>query len=92
MAFPHLFPTGAGDLTKYRLGKKPSLLDYIRHLTRLDIEGEAVNRFAKEPRFVLYCTNMYLRYALTNLNISVKYFMMHDYQAQSPYTGSGDGR
>ena len=63
-AFPHLFPTGAGDLTKYRLGKTPSLLDYIRHLTRLDIEGEEVNRFAKEPRFILYCTNMYLRYVL----------------------------
>ena len=87
-AFPHLFPTGAGDLTKYRLGKTPSLLDYIRHLTRLDIEGEEVNRFAKETRFVLYCTNMYLRYV--QLKVCRNIFM-HDHQAQSTYTGSGDG-
>ena len=56
-SFPHLFPYGAGDFTNPRLGKNPSLLDYIQHLIRLPD-----NRFAADPRFVLCATNMFRRW------------------------------
>ena len=48
MAFPHLFPTGEGDLNSPREGKNPQLLDYIRHLTRLDLGVS--NCFATDKR------------------------------------------
>ena len=60
-AFPHLFPRGVADWSDTRKGKKPSLLAYISHLTRLDY-GEDQNPFAKDPRFVHHAFNMYMRY------------------------------
>ena len=65
MAFPNLFPYGAGDITKPRIGKNPEFLAYLRHLTRLED-----NRFAVDPRFLLHTISMYRRHkALTLGNV-----------------------
>ena len=65
MAFPNLFPYGAGDITKPRIGKNPEFLAYLRHLTRLED-----NRFAADPRFLLHTISMYRRHkALTLGNV-----------------------
>ena len=67
-AFPNLFPTGRGDLTKPRVGKTPKLLHYIKHLTRLPD-----TQFAQDPRFLLHVTSMYRRHtALTLGNVFAK--------------------
>ena len=60
-AFPCLFPYGTGDRTLPRRGKDPSILAWIRHLTRLSIPGEPVNRFASDYKFVHCVTDMYIR-------------------------------
>ena len=61
-AFPNLFPTGSGDLTKPRLGKSPKLLAYIKHLTRLPD-----TQFAQDPRFLLHVISMYRRHTALTL-------------------------
>ena len=60
--FPHLFPTGAGDITLPRLGRSPrNLLDWAAHLTRLELVEHEPNPFASDMRFVHTVTNIHLR-------------------------------
>ena len=61
-AFPHLLPYAKADLSIPRLFKNPtSLLDYLRHLTRLAIPGEQQNRFSEDMRFVHLLLDIHLR-------------------------------
>ena len=60
--FPHLLPTGAGDITLPRMGKSPkSLLAWAAHLTRLELVENEPNPFASDMRFVHTVTNIHLR-------------------------------
>ena len=50
-AFPWLFPDGKADFTRVRLGKTPSMAQWIQHLLKVD------RRFAKDPIFIMVVTN-----------------------------------
>ena len=67
-AFIELFPTGKGDITLVYKGKKPSLLDWLKHVLRLEDR-----RFAKHPTFILILVNMIQRHnALSVGNVYAK--------------------
>ena len=62
MCYPHLFPTGEGDISMPRRGDTPKLLDYVDHLLWLDTDEGRQNRFAADPRFVFHMVNMEQRH------------------------------
>ena len=64
-SFPHLFCFGTADLTKKLPGQKPTLLSWMRHLTRY-IDG----RFARDSSFILSGISIYRRHkAITIGNV-----------------------
>ena len=58
LAYPWLFPTGAGDLSCPRDGKQPKMVEWINHLLWLAEEDGGANRFAKDATFVFHAVNM----------------------------------
>ena len=70
MCYPHLFPTGAGDITAtsdLKVEMKDSLREFADHLIWLAIEGEEQNRFAADPRFIFHVVNMFQRHTALKL-------------------------
>ena len=61
MNYPHLFPTGAGDITLPRAGKEPKFKDWLNHLIWLPEADGSANRFAKNFFFVFHGVNMHQR-------------------------------
>ena len=58
LAYPWLFPTGAGDISCPRDGKQPKMVEWINHLLWLAEEDGTANRFAKDATFVFHAVNM----------------------------------
>ena len=58
LAYPWLFPTGAGDISCPREGKQPKLVEWINHLLWLSEEDGSANRFGKDATFVFHAVNM----------------------------------
>ena len=63
-----MFPTGKGDITLPLKGKKPSELQWLRHLLKYKDRS-----FAKHPTFILYMINRLQRHqALSVGNVYAK--------------------
>lgn len=62
MAFPALFPTGAGDPTDPARSRSVKPTDGMRHLLKFFRDGRY--RFASHPRFPHWCQNMLERHRI----------------------------
>ena len=68
MSYPELFPNAVGDITLPTRGKKPSELEWLRHLIRFHDR-----RFSLHPTFVMTVVNRLQRHqALTVGNVYAK--------------------
>ena len=60
--FPELFSKGTADITAILKGKKPSELEWLKHLLRL-----VDRRFVKHPTFLMYMINRIQRFQALSL-------------------------
>ena len=73
MCYPHLFPTGAGDVTAksdQKVEVKDNLREFADHLFWVAIDEEnnsEQSRFSADPRFAFHVVNMYQRHEALKL-------------------------